>query len=133
MKKIIIVSLLLVGILLIYNSGVALADFCSVYQVYECTRTETQYGETTYTGTECVELCYDNGFEVNAEGNCFFCYLYPATGSKNLLGTATTCAGWAGCSVEFKGRSIIIKVTLIQSNNGSEEIYQCKPNNNCIE
>ena len=131
MKKTYIVSLLLLSIFLIASSGVALADFCSDYQMYECSRIETQYGEITYTATECMELCYDFGFEVYIEGFCFNGFLYPATDSRHLLGTTNTCAGWAGTSVEFKGRSIIVNLTGIQADNGYAEIYKCTPCTNC--
>ena len=128
MKKVFLVCLLLVGIFLIGSSGKALAA-CMDYRSYECTHTETQYGKITYMGTECVGLCYDDGFEVDVYGNCFVCYLYPATDSKYLLGTANTCAGWSGCSVEFKGRSIIVKATNVQDDDGYEHLYKCTPTN----
>ena len=128
MRRVILVSLLLVSLFLIGNAEMALAQ-CMDYRSYECTHTEKQYGEITYMGTECVGLCYDDEFQVDVYGSCFECYLYPATDLKYLLGTADTCAGWSGCSVEFKGRSIIVNVTNVQDDNGYEHLYKCTPTN----
>ena len=127
MKKVFVVSLLLVSIFLIGNVEVALAQ-CIDYHSYECTYTAYQYGEIDEMGTTCVGLCYDDGFEVVGYGGWFSCYLYPID-SKNLLGTANTAYDWAGCSVEFRGRSITAKLSYIQEDEGYIDILRCKPTN----
>jgi len=125
MKKVFIVSLLLVSIFLISNAEVASAQ-CMDYHSYECTIAQTQYGEITNTFNTCVGLCYDDGFEVVAYG-WFTAYLYPATDNRHLLGTANSANGWAGCSVEFKGRSLIGKLSYIQDDGGYVDIFKCTP------
>jgi hypothetical protein len=90
MKKVLLISLLLVSIFLIGNAEMALAQ-CHDYQYYECYAIDMEYGEVTSTGPACLYFCYDYGFEIDVSGPCFLCQLYPATGSKNLLGTADTC------------------------------------------
>ena len=133
MKKVFVVSLLLVSAFLICSSGKALAR-CLDYQEYECSVTGYQDGEVDFIDTDCLELCFDDGFEVdiNSSEGGFTCYLYPATGSKYLLGTADTIgSGWGGCSVERRGRSIKIKLTLIQQGIGQEVILNCKPCDGC--
>ena len=91
MKKVFVVSLLLVSIFLIGNAEFAFAYVCSHYRDYECTWTNRWYGEVQETGTDCMELCYDNGFEVSindyAGYNEVHGYLYPAPDNKHLLGT----------------------------------------------
>jgi len=135
MKKIFIVLLLLVSAFLIGSSGKALAGpvVCTNYQDYECNYTYYVEGKTNYIDTDCLKICYDKNFEVDVYGDCFTCYLYPATGSKNLLGIGDTCGGMAGCSVEFKGRSIITKVTFVEYSQtpGLENISRCTPCNDC--
>jgi hypothetical protein len=137
MKKGFLISLLLVCAFLIGNTGKALADFCSVYQEYECTYIDMQYGYVYGTGPDCIELCYDNGFEVNAYSlmyDWFSGYLYPTPGSKNLLGTADIVdEGWAGCSVEKRGRSMIMRFTYIQYGGGYVTIERCKACNDCCQ
>jgi hypothetical protein len=101
---------------------------------YSCTYTTMIEGEVVKSGEGCVDyLCIDD-FEVdiNSSEGGFTCYLYPATGSKYLLGTADTIgSGWGGCSVERRGRSIKIKLTLIQQGIGQEVILNCKPCDGC--
>jgi hypothetical protein len=132
MKRTFFISLLLVNIFLIGSAGVALADFCSVYQEYKCSVTGYHEGEIDFTDTDCLELCYDDGFQVDIYSPYFYGYLYPATGSKNLLGTCYDYEyDWTGCSVEKRGRSIIVKVSYIQEGDGYVVIHKCTPCNNC--
>ena len=135
MKKVVLVSLLLAGIFLIGSSGTAMAQ-CIDYQDYACDWIETQYGEMFDHDTDCVTLCYDDGFEVGIDDfggyDVFYGYLYPATDNKNLLGTFYGYyLGWGGCSVETKGRSIIITNTSIQDHNGWAVKFDCTPCNGC--
>jgi hypothetical protein len=104
---------------------------CSNYQDYQCTGSAYENGETVENGTTCVKLCYDNEFEVNIAGEGVYGFLYPATGSKNLLGTAFTSMGWAGCSVDRRGRTIIVNFTLIQSGSGAVLTLKCTPCDGC--
>jgi hypothetical protein len=127
MKKIIVVSLLLVSAFIIGSSGKALAQ-C---QDYSCSGIEKESGEVTDIYSTCLSMCSDE-FEVNVYGGWFECYLYPSTGSTNLLGTADTCCdGWAGCSVEFRGRSLRAKLSYIQENEEYTDTLKCKPCDNC--
>ena len=131
MKKIFLVSLLLAGIFLIGSSATAMAQ-CMDYQDYQCSVVGTQYGELDFFDTDCVSLCYDDGFEVDIISPFFYGYLYPVAGSKNLLGTAYDYSfGWTGCSVEGKGRSITVKVSYIQDDDGYVVTHTCTPCNNC--
>jgi hypothetical protein len=105
-------------------------------QDYECTTTETQYGEVNNHAGACMELCpnypaYPNVLSGLLFGYWIECYLYPATGSKNLLGTANTAYGWAGCSVERRGRSLTGKLSYIQEDEGYVDIIKCLPCNGC--
>jgi hypothetical protein len=129
MRKVFFISLILMSVFLC-TSAVVLAG-PSVCQDYECAVIGTQYGVVDYIDTECVELCNDGGFETHLDGFCFGCFLYPSTDERHLLGTADTCSGWAGCSVEFRGTSITTKLTLIQDNAGSVLKFDCKPCNDC--
>ena len=105
MKKVFVVSLLLVSIFLIGNAEVALAQ-CDLLQDYRCTVTRTQYGVVDSIFPDCVQLCYD-GFDVYFyDPFCFYCYLYPV-GLKSLVGTANTLWGQAGCFVKTKGKKLI--------------------------
>lgn len=136
MKKVVFISLLLVSAFIIASSGVAWAPppLCTNYQDYECTTIGMQYGEFMGSESTCVKLCTDYPSDAPYDylyGDWFTCYLYPATGSKYLLGTAYTAAGWGGCSVERRGRSITAKVTLIQQDTGQVVILNCKPCDNC--
>jgi hypothetical protein len=133
MKKAFVISLLLVSIFLIGSAGVAWAPPppCMDYQEYQCSVIGTQYGEVDFVDTDCVALCYD-GFEADIYSPFFYGYLYPATGSKNLLGTAYDYSyGWTGCSVERNGRSITVKVSYIQEDDGYVVIHTCTPCDNC--
>jgi hypothetical protein len=131
MKKVFVVSLLLVSIFLIGNAGVAVAQ-CNDYEQYSCTGILTQYGEIVASDNDsCIFLCLDN-FEIDLYYDYFQCYLYPAPDSKHLLGTAYDPAfGWAGCSVDRRGRTITTKVTYIQDDDGYEGIVNCTPCNDC--
>jgi hypothetical protein len=135
MKKALLISLLLVSIFLIGSSVATAFPVCTNYQDYSCTYTGYQYGEIYGTGPDCVELCYDDGFEVDTYsfmyGNWFYGYLYPATGSKNLLGTADTTTEWAGISAELRGKSMTMKFAFIQDGSGYVLIEKCKQCNNC--
>ena len=77
MKKVLFISLLLVSAFLICSSGAALAQ-CTHYQDYACTLYESEYGQTYDFSDSCVELCYDDGFEVIISSFWFTGYLYPA-------------------------------------------------------
>jgi hypothetical protein len=131
MKKVFVVSLLLVSIFLIGSSGKALAR-CLDYQEYECSVTGYQDGEVDFIDTDCLELCFDDGFEVDIYSPFFYGYLYPATGSKNLLGTCYDYTySWTGCSVERRGRSITVKLSYIQEDDGYVVIHKCTPCDGC--
>jgi hypothetical protein len=131
MKKVFLVSLLLVSIFLFGSSGVALAQ-CMDYQDYGCTLYETEYGQTYDFSDTCVELCYDDDFEVIISSPCWFTgYLYPAPDYKHLAGTASTSVGWAGCSVESQGRSITAQLAYIQNGYGYVDKLKCTPCNDC--
>src|SRR4030042_3070681 len=131
MKKVFLVSLLLLGVFLISSSGVALAQ-CMDWQEYQCSVIGTQYGEVDFIDTDCLALCFDDVFEVDIYSPFFYGYLYPATGSKNLLGTAYDYEfGWTGCSVERRGRSIISKVSYIPEDDGYVVIHKCTPCDGC--
>jgi hypothetical protein len=133
MKKIFVISLLLVSAFIIGSSEMAAAQ-CQDYQDYECTYTVYQYGQTDYIDFDyCIRLCFDDGFEVYAtDYDWFDGWLYPATGSKNLLGTAHTGEGWAGFSMDFKGRSMTYRFSFIQGDAGYTETAKCTPSNNCV-
>ena len=136
MKKIFLISLLLISAFLIGSAGVAWAPPppCIDYQDYACTYSYSEEGMTDVVDTDCLTMCYDNGFEVVVYGDCYTCYLYPVTGSRYLLGTANTCGGWAGCSVERRARSLTTKVTFIEYNMvvpGLEYTNKCIPCNDC--
>ena len=136
MKKILLVSLLLAGIFLIGSSGVALAQ-CIDYQDYYCNWIGKQYGEIYGIDTDCVTLCYDDGFEVGIDNfggfGEFYGYLYPAKDNKHLLGTCYDFLGygWTGCSVETKGSSRLVNLSYIQDGNGYVLQWNCTPCNNC--
>jgi hypothetical protein len=101
----------------------------AVCQDYQCTGTAYEYGEVVDSGASCVEFC-DYGFEVYAtDYDLFEAWLYPATGSKNLLGTCDTYS--IGCSVESRGRSIIANITYIEEGLGYVEILKCTPCDSC--
>ena len=136
MKKIFVVSLLLVSVFLIGNSGTALAQ-CMDYQDYECTFVWYLDGAVDYVGVDpyCIELCFDDGFEVYATDYMWFeAWLYPATDNRHLLGTIYDYyySSWGGCSIEFKGRSLIFSSSYIQDGNGWVLINRCTPSNNCF-
>jgi len=85
MKKVFIVSLLLIGVFLIGSSGVALAQ-C---QQYQCTGNTSLYGVfEDYTYDTCVALCPGDPYFLWSEN--FSGYLYPID-TKNFLGTAVLC------------------------------------------
>ena len=135
MKKVFVGSLLLVSVFLIGNAELASAQ-CMNYQDHECTYIAFCEGELVYLGDNwCIELCYDDGFEVYATDYDFFeGWLYPASDNKHLLGTAYVYynfPGWSGLSIEFKGRSLISNFSFIQNDYGCTEIDECKPSNNC--
>ena len=136
MKKVVLVSLLLAGIFLIGSSGTAMAQ-CIDYQDYACDYIGSSYGGGLVIGTDCVTLCYDDGFEVGIDNyggyDELYGFLYPATDNKNLLGTCYDylSSTWAGCSVEFKGRSIIFKISWIQDGYGWVGVEHCTPCNGC--
>jgi len=120
-----LLALFLLGPLVMTNN--VLADDCISYS---CSGITTQHGEVIKIFDTCADLCAHD-FEINLYGIGFTCYLYPATGSKYLLGTAYTADGWGGCSVERRGRSITAKISLIQQDTGQVVILNCKPCDNC--
>jgi len=125
MKKVFVVSLLLISIFLIGNAEVALAQ-C---QDYQCTGNEMQYRVVTEYFNTCVELCTD-GDPYMLYGLWFSGYLYPID-TKNFLGTANSAYGWTGCSVERKGSRIIAKLSYIQEDMGYTDIIRCTPCDDC--
>ena len=135
MKKVLLVSLILAGICLIGSSGTAMAQ-CINYQDYACDWMGMQDGEMYGIDTDCVTLCYDDGFEVRVDdfggGNFFYGYLYPATDPRHLLGTFYDPGyGWGGSGLEFKGVSMILKNTYIQDGSGYVLLWKCTPCNGC--
>jgi hypothetical protein len=132
MKKVLLVSLLLVSIFLISSSVATATPVCTNYQDYICNWNDTLYGEKYAAGTDCLKLCFDNEFEVDINDYAgvdeFYGYLYPAQDSKHLLGTAYDFVyhSWAGCSVEFRGRSMITKLTYPEGNRGEVVVLKCK-------
>ena len=135
MKKVVLVSLLLAGICLIGSIGTAFAQ-CMDYQDYYCTFIVEQYGELAYRDTDCITLCYDDGFEVGIDDfggyNQSYGYLYPAPDNRHLLGTCYDYTyGWGGCAVEFKGVSMILTNSLIQDGTGLSAVVKCTPCNGC--
>jgi hypothetical protein len=138
MKKALFISLLLVSAFLI-GSSAALAQ-CTNYQDYECTIIETHYGQVDDMFSDCLELCYDDGFEVDfndfAGIDCIEGYLYPAPDNKHLLGTGYSYCdnSWAGCSVEFKGKTVTVKCSWIEGlveGYGFVDKSTCTPCNDC--
>ena len=126
MKKVLLVSLLLVGIFLMCNANVALAQCWD----FQCDGILTQYGMIDDIYETCVELCIDSD-PFYLFGGWFTCYLYP-TDIKNLLGTAASEYDWAGCSVEGKGRNTIkVTLTYIQEDEGYIDELTCTPCNDC--
>ena len=136
MKKVLFISLLLVSAFLICSSGLALAQ-CSNYQDYTCTIMGREYGQFYEMFPDCLELCYDDGFEVYfndfAGVDCIEGDLYPAPDNKHLLGTVYDYCdwGWGGCSFEFKGKTIIAQFSWIQDDNGWGDKATCTPCNGC--
>ena len=129
MKKVLFISLLLIAVFLIGSAGVASA-LCSNFQDYTCKATEYHDGKLVSRWVNCVELCYDNPFYVSIESPCFEGTLYPALDYDNLLGTADAC-GLSGCSVERNGRSIGVKLSYIEEDEGFVDVYNCTPCNDC--
>lgn len=130
MKKVFLISLLLVIVFLIGSSGVALAS-CDYLQDYRCTVTKMQYGVTVSIFSDCMQLCYVGPNVYLYDPFCVYCYLYPVTGDKYLLGNATTLWGLAGCYVELKGRSLTARLTFIEENQGYVDIIKCTPCDGC--
>ena len=131
----VLLTVAFLGIFFMGTDGIAQINNVAC-QDYECTTAEAQYGEVDYYGEACVELCpnypaYPNVLSGLLFGYWIECYLYPATGSKNLLGTANTTYGWGGCSVERRGRSITAKLTYIQEGEGYVDTLKCTPCNDC--
>jgi hypothetical protein len=123
------------GIFFMGADGIAQVDniiiVCNNFQDYECNYIVYQYGQIDGGGSDCVELCYD-GFEVFAYDSDFFAgLLYPATGSKNLLGTAYTGVGWAGFSMDFRGRSMSYRFSFVGDGSGYTETGKCTPCDDC--
>ena len=135
MKKVFLVSLLLAGIFLIGSLGTALAQ-CMDYQDYYCDGLVFLGGIYNDTWDDCIELCYDDGFEVGfndyAGDNYIYGYLYPATDNKNLLGTFYDVEYyWGGASIESNGRSRILKLSYTQDGSGWVVTFNCTPCNGC--
>jgi len=124
----VLLILLFIGTLVMTNNAWAVPMNC---QDYQCTGTYSQYGVVISTYDTCVELC-TGGDPYNLYGLWFFGYLYPID-SKNFLGTASSVDGWAGCSVERKGRTITVQLTYMQQDNGYIDIIRCTPCNDCCE
>jgi hypothetical protein len=131
MKKVIVVSLLLIGIFLIGSSGKAWATFiCVNPEEYQCNFTQYVYGEVNFQGPFCANLCLNYPSSPDSlYVESLACDLYPSTGSKYLLGTCNTYS--IGCSVELNGRSLTARFTGIEDNEGYVGILKCKPCNDC--
>ena len=119
------------GIFFMGTDGIAQINNMAC-QEYQCEGTGMLEGEVIGTEPTCVELCQDD-FDAILYGYWFGCYLYPAANQKHLMGTASTYIGWAGCSVERKGTSIIAHVSYIQDGYGYVELFKCTPCNNCCD
>jgi len=130
MTKVFFVSLLLASIFLIVNAELSAAQ-CENYQDYQCAGSATAYGEIVHIEDTCVELCLDSQYPYYLDGYWFTGYLYPVTGSKSLLGTASSYFGWAGCSVEFHGRSMTTRLSYIDNDSGQVATLKCAPCDNC--
>ena len=135
MKKVLFLSLLLVAVFLIGSSGVAVGA-CIDYQDYTCKAHVYQNGEFEEPPfPDCVRLCYEDfAVDVNDEGGEDFwgCISYPALDYENLLGSFDSEFKSGGCSVEFSSRrSITVKLTFIEEDEGYVDVYNCTPCNNC--
>jgi hypothetical protein len=129
----VLLTVVFFGIFFTGNDGIALTSNM-ISQDYQCTYTAYQYGEVDEIGTNCVRLSpsyLSLSYPTYLDDGWFNCILYPATGSKNLLGTASTAYGWAGCSVERRGRSLTVKLSYIKEDEGYVDIIKCLPCNGC--
>ena len=127
----VLLTVAFLGIFFMGTDGIALTSNIAC-QDYECSVTGYQDGEVDFIDTDCLELCFDDGFEVDIYSPFFYGYLYPATGSKNLLGTCYDYTySWTGCSVERRGRSITVKLSYIQEDDGYVVIHKCTPCDGC--
>jgi len=105
LKKIFVVSLLLMGIFLIGNAKVALAadGGCQLYQCvgkYSCGEgIESEWDE-------CVDLCIEDG-HAGAEGSWWGCTLGGKSlfsSNKNFVGSGGSTQGNLGCSITLRGK-----------------------------
>jgi len=101
---------------------------CQDSRDFNCTVTETCSGEIVSTYEECFNLCiFDDSASLSS--GCFNFNL-KFLNSKNLLGIdANYPVG--GCSVNFKGRSMIIDYMPLNVSTGCRFHFQCKPCDGC--
>jgi hypothetical protein len=125
----ILLTVAVFGVFFMGTEGIAQINNMACQQ-YQCDGIGTMEGEVIAAEPTCVELCQDDFYSV-LYGGWFDCYLYPATDPRHRLGTAYTYMGWAGCSMERKGVSIIANVSYIQDGFGYVELFKCTPCNNC--
>jgi len=121
MKKVFVVSLLLVSIFLIGNAEVALAN--GDCQDYECTYISTCDGEFDGGGKQCVELCTDGFFYGDIGAYWFDCDLL-ALNHKSWLGEGGSMGGDIGCSVNLSGRAMTLVISLTE--------VDCIERNTCV-
>ncbi len=101
---------------------------CPDLREFNCIKTETCNGTVVNIGEECFYLCiFDDSASLYS--GCFN-FTLKFLNSKNLLGTDTNFPA-GGCSVNFKGRSMIVDYMPLIGLTGCKYHFQCTPCNGC--
>ena len=101
---------------------------CQDSREFNCTVTETCSGEIVDIYEECVNLCINDDSASLSSGHFYFTLKF--LNSKNLLGTDTYYPV-GGCSVNFKGRSMIVDYIPLIGATGCKYHFQCTPCDGC--
>jgi hypothetical protein len=118
--------LLFLGTLIMTNN--VLAGVCPDLRQFNCTVTETCSGEIVNIYEECFNLCINDDSASLSSVNFYFNLKF--LNSKNLLGTDTY-SPVGGCSVNFKGRSMIVDYIPLIGATGCKYHFQCTPCDGC--
>ena len=130
MKKVFVVSLLLMSIFLIVNAEMVLAQECTTYL---CNGKHLCLDGESGGWEDCVEICIDEGY-AEIEGYCWGCDLGGRSlfsSNKNFVGIGGSCGPDLRCSVELRGRAMTVDFYEVGSNPPCMDQLRCVKNNEC--
>ena len=123
-------SLILPFLGTLFMTSNVFANACIDRKQYTCTAVETCGGEITDSWEMCTSLCIQNDEYAYLDAAPYFHCNLGFVNSKELLGSGASIIE-GGCSVNFKGRSMIVDYIPLIGATGCKYHFQCTPCDGC--